>query len=614
MRAPFDLLLSSGFLCFSSHAGFLQALEAHKLKPEAFVGTSSGSLAAAFAAAGMGADDIKAELCAQRPLALVRPSVKPWQGPLSTRALVKRLRGVLPETFEELDHPLAVGVYASDKGSERRTPMLVTSGPLPEAVAASCAVPGMFRPLRLGQGSATAATAVDGGGTVYDLSAASSVARRFADGGAVDRLGYASWRQWRPAKRALVHLVSDLPDGEYGPRDGLAAGDDDGGPATAGLLPPCVDGVVRTPRAKASFVSLGDYEAEVDAAAAAAYAQIDRVLELRGGGYAAAAATVRTVGRRHGARPLPRAAALAAVRMTGDDEASGDGGANDGGGDDDAEAAGADGAGPSMGSAASADGKSGDACLMEAMEALKGSDAAAARTLLSQAWRAYEAEGGPSTEQAQLLEMVGARVDAAVMPGFGKTTAPRPPPPSEDELRKRAEAKAAGEKKLMETVSVFGDKTDEGRFAKAFKLLEEAREAYRAAGSDVEREREPVLGNLYAVVRAEEERTQRVAKLVRMKRLLELTKQKKKAEALGIDPDLLERGEEEEEEDGEGEGEGGPAAAAAAAASEGGDGDLTASILEAWREEGVDAAGREIDELERQVRDLEDGLGGDVGL
>ena len=241
--------------------------------------------------------------------------------------------------------------------------------------------------------------------------------------------------------------------------------------------------------------------------------------------------------------------------MTGDDEASGDGGANDGGDDDDAEAAGADGAGPPMGSAASADGKSGDACLMEAMEALKGSDAAAARTLLSQAWRAYEAEGGPSTEQAQLLEMVGARVDAAVMPGFGKTTAPRPPPPSEDELRKRAEAKAAGEKKLMETVSVFGDKTDEGRFAKAFKLLEEAREAYRAAGSDVEREREPVLGNLYAVVRAEEERTQRVAKLVRMKRLLELTKQKKKAEALGIDPDLLERGEEEE--DGEGEGEGG---------------------------------------------------------
>ena len=90
MRAPFDLLLSSGFLCFSSHAGFLQALEAHKLKPEAFVGTSSGSLAAAFAAAGMGADDIKAELCA-RPLALVRPSVKPW-GPTVDACPRKRLR------------------------------------------------------------------------------------------------------------------------------------------------------------------------------------------------------------------------------------------------------------------------------------------------------------------------------------------------------------------------------------------------------------------------------------------------------------------------------------------------------------------------------------------
>ena len=48
------------------------------------------------------------------------------------------------------------------------------------------------------------------------------------------------------------------------------------------------------------------------------------------------------------------------------------------------------------------------------------------------------------------------------------------------------------------------------------------------------------MGNLYAAIRAEAERAQRVAKLVRMKKLLELTKQKKKAEALGIDPDAIE--------------------------------------------------------------------------
>ena len=37
----------------------------------------------------------------------------------------------------------------------------------------------------------------------------------------------------------------------------------------------------------------------------------------------------------------------------------------------------------------------------------------------------------------------------------------------------------------------------------------------------MERERDYVMGNLYAVIRAEEERAQRVSKLVRMKKLLE---------------------------------------------------------------------------------------------
>ena len=64
----------------------------------------------------------------------------------------------------------------------------------------------------------------------------------------------------------------------------------------------------------------------------------------------------------------------------------------------------------------------------------------------------------------------------------------------------------------MNTVQVFGDKSDGERFGKALALLEEARAAFRSAGSEVERERDGVLGNLYAVIRAEEERSQRVAK------------------------------------------------------------------------------------------------------
>lgn len=60
----------------------------------------------------------------------------------------------------------------------------------------------------------------------------------------------------------------------------------------------------------------------------------------------------------------------------------------------------------------------------------------------------------------------------------------------------RAEAKAKGERALMLTVSVFGDKTDEARFGKSLALLEEARANFRRAGADVERERDGVMGNL----------------------------------------------------------------------------------------------------------------------
>ena len=188
-------------------------------------------------AAGLGADEIAEVMSAQRPISLVRPSVTPWRGPLSTRALVRRMREVLPPTFAELETPLAVGVYRPGM----REPVLLTEGDLPRAVAASCAVPRMFSPV-----------SIDGW--------------RYADGGAVDRTMRGAWREWRPGQEALVHLVSSLPAGEYGPRDGVASEDED------------VLGVVRTERTGASFFSLRDFQGEREAASEAAGRQLDALL------------------------------------------------------------------------------------------------------------------------------------------------------------------------------------------------------------------------------------------------------------------------------------------------------------------------------------------------
>ena len=234
----FDLILSSGFLCFSAHAGFAAALEERSLRPDAYVGTSSGALAAAMLAAGFSSEELAYQLSKQRPIALTRPA-KPWRGVASTRKLEARMREVLPATFEELERPLALGVYRTCRGE--KLPLLLTSGDLPSAVAASCAVPKVFSRVRIGL-------------------------ERYADGGAVDRTGVAAWRKWRPGKRALVNLVSDLPPPELGPRDGFTQeGSDD-------LT------VVRTPRAHASFLSLGAFEEERTLAHAETLRQLDALV------------------------------------------------------------------------------------------------------------------------------------------------------------------------------------------------------------------------------------------------------------------------------------------------------------------------------------------------
>mmetsp|Transcript_46090 Transcript_46090/g.96790 ORF Transcript_46090/g.96790 Transcript_46090/m.96790 type:complete len:314 (-) Transcript_46090:2340-3281(-) len=230
----FDVILSSGFLCFSRHAGFAAALEDLNLLSRVgrYVGTSSGALAASMLAAGLSADRVATELSAKRPILQVRPSSRFWRGPLSTKSLQKRLKTILPETFEELPTPLAVGVY----DVKTREARLVSSGPLVPAVAASCAVPSIFAPVRLGEDQ-----------------------RLHADGGAIDRTFVRGWRDWEMAdgaagggRRALVHLISSQEDGVYSERDGIP-GDGD--------REDLID-IVHSPRTEGGLFSLGDFEGE----------------------------------------------------------------------------------------------------------------------------------------------------------------------------------------------------------------------------------------------------------------------------------------------------------------------------------------------------------------
>src|SRR5690606_12160772 len=129
--------------------------------------------------------------------------------------VIRQLRSLLPAIFEELPRPFAVGVC---RGGEHR---LVRSGPLPEAVAASCAVPGLFAPVELACGPCS-------------------------DGGFRDRTALGAWRALRGDVPVVLHLV----DRSAGARDA-----DD----LSGVR------VVRSPRSGASLWSLGDARARFDA-------------------------------------------------------------------------------------------------------------------------------------------------------------------------------------------------------------------------------------------------------------------------------------------------------------------------------------------------------------
>lgn len=267
-----DLVLSSGFLAFANHAGFLQAVDDAGLRDSVrgVMGTSAGALAGSLYAAGLSPAQLSRELRRVAPVRYLRPSLRPWRGLASLDGVVERLRDLLPATFEELEMEFAVGVVDASTGRH----IVVDSGPLPEAVAASAAIPCVFAPLSI-PGAA--------GGP-------------FADGGIVDRTGLSAWRESRRARRraggggiegqqqqrsrpaaarrerasssssssssasqeqeqqhpaALVHLIH---------RSSQLSGNDDLPEGRGDVL------VVRSPRAGVSFFSLGDFDGQRDAA------------------------------------------------------------------------------------------------------------------------------------------------------------------------------------------------------------------------------------------------------------------------------------------------------------------------------------------------------------
>jgi len=171
------LALSSGFFGFYAHTGAVEALTDELPPPAHTSGASAGALVAAAIGAGVSPKELMEELIGLERHDFWDPGLGP--GLLRGRLFRDHLERLLPPRFADCPTPVSVAVH--DVLLQR--PRALAVGNLPAAVHASCAVPIMFHPVRIGR-------------------------RIFVDGGVSDRPGVVAMP---PGRVLFHHLASRSP-------------------------------------------------------------------------------------------------------------------------------------------------------------------------------------------------------------------------------------------------------------------------------------------------------------------------------------------------------------------------------------------------------------------
>jgi NTE family protein len=135
--------LGGGAVRGAAHIGVLDALDDAGLAPSIITGTSAGAIVGGLYAAGRSARDIIGLAARLRWLRLVHPTVN-RRSLLDTRRLGRFLDGALGgRDFRSLDRTFAAVACELTTGAR----VVLTEGPVIEAVLASAAIPGVFPPV-----------------------------------------------------------------------------------------------------------------------------------------------------------------------------------------------------------------------------------------------------------------------------------------------------------------------------------------------------------------------------------------------------------------------------------------------------------------------------------
>lgn len=156
----FGLALGGGGARGFAHISMLEVLDELGIRPAIVAGTSIGALLGSAYASGMSGQDIRAycdDLFMNRTAVLKRlfshwndawfsSKVSMTGSPFSAENIITAL---LPETMPKTFEELAIPFLAVATDFYTQSECVLDSGPLIPAVAASCALPAVFRPIQL---------------------------------------------------------------------------------------------------------------------------------------------------------------------------------------------------------------------------------------------------------------------------------------------------------------------------------------------------------------------------------------------------------------------------------------------------------------------------------
>ena len=144
-RKKIGLALSGGGARGFAHIGVLKVFAEYNIKFDMIAGTSAGSIIGGCLAAGMTPAEMESMARKVGYINMMRPSFS-IRGALSNAPMGNFLRREMPVSrFEDLKIPFAAVAYDLAAGREA---VLSETGDLITSIRASCAVPGVFAPVK----------------------------------------------------------------------------------------------------------------------------------------------------------------------------------------------------------------------------------------------------------------------------------------------------------------------------------------------------------------------------------------------------------------------------------------------------------------------------------